>query len=156
MRWLSITIFIASYRVPATSIIFMILYIYSLWIGLATAAAWSWAGQTQLAAGSWLSCSCDCQTVYFLNSAGLGSEEARRGNFLGVIIVSPPGYSPNIRAAKISQSEKDWLCSSSSYPALNWTQRARWIMHWIYLSTYCHPATIGIRKENICSSICLM
>ena len=154
MRWLSITIFIASYRVPATSIIFMILYIYSLWIGLATAAAWSWAGQTQLAAGSWLSCSCDCQTVYFLNSAGLGGGEL--GNFLGVIIVSPPGYSPNIRAAKISQSEKDWLCSSSSYPSLNWTQRARWIMHWIYLSTYCHPATIGIRKENICSSICLM
>ena len=99
MRWLFITIFIASYRVPATSIIFMILYIYSLWIGLATAAAWSWAGQTQLAAGSWLSCSCDCQTVYFLNSAGLGSERASWGNFLGVIIVSPPGYSANIRAA---------------------------------------------------------
>ena len=89
-----------------------------------------------------------------LGWAGLGGGE--RGNFLGVIIVSPPGYSPNIRAAKISQSEKDWLCSSSSYPALNWTQRAKWIMHWIYLSTYCHPATIGIRKENICSSICLM
>ena len=93
MRWLSITIFIASYRVPATSIIFMILYIYSLWIGLATAAAWSWAGQTQLAAGSWLSCSCDCQTVYFLNSAGLGSEEAS----WGIFSVSSSCHHPDIR-----------------------------------------------------------
>ena len=56
-----------------------------------------------------------------LGWAGLGGGE--RGNFLGVIIVSPPGYSPNIRAAKISQSEKDWLCSSSSYPALNYSEQ---------------------------------